>query len=69
MTDREREFMNLGLEYAEGIDRCDVVTLPTGREVLKTKGGKWEVQPLGDNYWLVFEDLLDAVRCGVKGNE
>ncbi len=64
MTNREREFAELGLEYAEGIDRADVVRLPTGREVRKTKRG-WETQPVGDNYWLNFDDLLDAVKCGL----
>jgi hypothetical protein len=65
MTDRERAFASLGLEYAEGIDRAKVVTVPaTGREIRRTKDGQaWECQPWNDNYWLRFADLLDAVRA------
>lgn len=64
MTDREREFASLGLEYAEGIDRARRVTIPsTGREARKTDRGTWEVQPWNDNYWLEFDDLLDAVKA------
>jgi hypothetical protein len=62
MTDRERQFAALGLEYAEGIERCTVVPIPaTGREARKNKRGKWEVQPWNDNYWKEFDDLLDAL--------
>lgn len=51
MTGREREFVYLGIDYAEGIDRATVVTIPpTGREARKKQNGKWEVQPIGDNY-------------------
>lgn len=60
MTDRERQFAALGLEYAEGIDLASVVTLPSGREVRKTDGGKWEAQPWNDNHWREFDDLLAA---------
>jgi hypothetical protein len=66
MTNRERAFLDLGIEYAEGIDRADVVVIPsTGREARKTARG-WEVQPWNDNYWLEFGDLLDAVRAGTR---
>lgn len=69
MTNRERQFAALGLEHAEGIDQADIVTIPsTGREVRKTRKGKWEVQPWNDNYWLEFDDLLDAVRAGTRPN-
>lgn len=65
MTNRDRAFAALGFEYSEGIDRADVVTIPaTGREVRKTKKGKWEVQSHNDNTWLEFDDLLDAIRAG-----
>ena len=65
MTDRGRQFADLGLEYSEGIERASVIILPsTGREVRRTPDGLWEVQPHRDNYWVKFEDLLDAVRCG-----
>lgn len=63
MTQRERQFAALGLEYAEGIDNADVVAVPaTGREVRKNRRGLWEAQPWNDNYWREFADLLDAVR-------
>lgn len=66
MTDRERQFAALGFEYAEGIDRAETVTVPsTGREVRK-RGGKWEAQPWNDNYWVAFDDLLDALRFATK---
>jgi hypothetical protein len=61
MTDREREFARLGLEYCEGIDQANVVILPTGREVRRVNG-RWETQPPRDNYWKAFDDLLDACR-------
>ena len=63
MTDRERQYYELGYEYAEGIERCKVVLLPSGREIRKV-GKKWEVQPHNDNYWLTFDDLIDAIKCG-----
>ncbi len=67
MTNREREFASLGFEYAEGIDLCSVVIIPTtGREARKKPNGNWEVQPWNDNYWLEFEDLLDALKCGTR---
>lgn len=66
MTDRERQFCRLGLEYASNIEFAKVVELPTGREVRKV-GGKWEVQPYNDNYWKQFDDLLDAVKFGMEG--
>jgi hypothetical protein len=64
MTDRERAFAGVGLHYSEGIERADVVHLPTGREVRRVKG-KWEVQPHNDNYWQKFDDLLEAVKFGL----
>jgi hypothetical protein len=64
MTERERAFASLGFEYAEGIDRASVVKIPaTNREARKKANGKWEVQPWNDNYWLVFDDLLDAIKA------
>lgn len=61
MTNRERQFANLGFEYAEGIDHASVVTVPaTGREIRKNSRGHWEAQPWNDNYYREFSDLLDA---------
>jgi hypothetical protein len=63
MTNRERQFAAIGFEYAEGIDLANVVIVPsTGREIRKTKSGKWQAQPWNDNYWQEFDDLLDAAR-------
>lgn len=63
MTDRERELAKLGFEYAAGIESADRVTVPsTGREVRKTRDGRWEAQPWDDNYWRAFDELLDALR-------
>ena len=63
MTNRERELAALGFEYAEGIERCAVVTIPTtGREVRKTCRGTWESQAWNDNYWREFEDIIEAIR-------
>jgi len=63
MTDREREFAALGFEYAEGIEQANRVIIPsTGREIRRTKTGKWEAQPWNDNYWKSFADVLDAIR-------
>jgi len=62
MTNRERQFATLGFEYAEGIERSKVIRLLNGREIRKTKDGKWECQPPLDNYWNAFNDLLDAIR-------
>lgn len=65
MTNRERRLASLGFEYAEGIERFHVITIPgTGREVRKTARGTWEVQPWNDNYWLEFDDIVAAIRCG-----
>jgi hypothetical protein len=62
MTDRERAFAALGLEYAEGIDQAVRVTVPsTGREIRRVDRG-WEAQPWNDNYYRIFADLLDAIR-------
>ena len=65
MTNREREFASLGVDYAEGIESCEVIVLTTGREVRRCQDGGWEVQPRNDNYWLKFKDALEAVRCGL----
>ncbi len=62
MTERERQFAELGLEYAEGIDHCKVIRLPSGRAVRKKDNGKWEAQPWDGERWEEFDDLLDAVR-------
>lgn len=64
MTDRERQYADLGYEYAEGIERANVVNLPSGREVRKV-GERWEVQPHNDNYWVAFDDLIEAVKFGI----
>lgn len=62
MTDRERQFAELGFEYAEGIDLARVVIAPhSNREIRRVSRG-WECQPWNDNYWRTFADLLDAVR-------
>lgn len=64
MTDKERIYASLGYEYAEGIENCSKVELPSGRYIYKTDNGSWEVQPPNDNYWLLFDDLVDAIKCG-----
>ncbi len=69
MTDRERQFLDLGIDYGEGIDLFDSIVLPNGREVRRTPGGRWEVQPKNDNYWVSFDDLLEAVKCGSQGRK
>ena len=66
MTNREREYAALGYEYAEGIEYANVVTLHSGREVRRTENDTWEVQPWNDNYWLEFDDLIDAIKCGTR---
>jgi hypothetical protein len=64
MSNREREFAALGLEYAEGIDRATIETIPaTGREARKNERGKWEAVPWNGNAVMEFDDLLDAVRA------
>jgi hypothetical protein len=64
MTKREQDFMNIGYHYAAEIESALAVTLPSGREVRKVNG-KWEVQPPHDNYWVTFDDLLQAIRFGM----
>ena len=71
MTNREREFAELGFEYAEGIENSDTIIIPSsGREIRKVINEfdevGWEVQPWNDNYWLEFDDLIDAIKCGTK---
>jgi len=66
MTNREREYAGLGYEYAEGIERAKVVVLHSGREVRKVGEGLWEVQPWNDNYWVRFDDLVEAIKFGMK---
>ncbi len=69
MTNRERDFAALGLEYAEGLEATSVVVVPsTGREIRKTSRGTWECQGWDDNYWKEFDDLLDAVRFATRPN-
>ena len=65
MTDREKQYADLGYEYAEGIERAKVVSLPSGREVRRIGDSLWEVQPHNDNYWLKFDDLIKAIKCGI----
>jgi hypothetical protein len=73
MTDREREFARLGLEYAEGIEACQAFQVPaTGRLVRKTAHGTWAAQPWDDVCWLEFSDPLLALAAatppaGVSG--
>jgi hypothetical protein len=62
MTDRERQFAAIGFGYAEGIEQAMVVHCPNGREIRRTEHGTWETQPLNDNYWREFSDLLDAAK-------
>ena len=69
MTDRERQFAELGIEYSEWIELSEVIVLESGREVRKTKKNTWEVQPWNDNYWLEFEDIIDAIKAGIRPNE
>ena len=38
--------------------------LSTGREVRRTPAGTYEVQPPGDNCWLAFGSLAEAVAAG-----
>lgn len=69
MTNREHEFLNLGIEYAEGMERAKEITLPHGHKIFKTTGEHgdvWVVQPWGETHWLRFDDLLDAVKCGTR---
>lgn len=71
MTNRERELASLGFEHAEGIEYAEVIIIPgTGREIRKgiNEHGNvmWEVQPWNDNYWLHFDDLLEAIKCGTR---
>jgi hypothetical protein len=61
MTNRERDLMDLGIEYAEGIERCQVIELPSGLQVQRAKYG-WAAQPWNDTYWRELADLLDAMR-------
>ena len=71
MTDRERQYAALGYEYAEGIERAKVVYLPSGREVRRIgEIGEsiWEVQPHNDNYWVSFDDLIEAIKFGIGKN-
>jgi hypothetical protein len=69
MTDRERQFADLGFEYAEGIDLANIIAVPsTGREIRRTKRG-WESQPWNDNYWCEFADLLDAATFATRGSD
>lgn len=60
MTNKERKFLSLGLEYAEGIEFAKVISLPNGRMIQKTSKG-WVAQPHNDNYWREFTDLYNAV--------
>ena len=63
MTDRERKLASLGFEYAEGIERASVITIPsTGREVRKVGENCWESQPPTDNYWRRFRSVVAAIR-------
>ena len=62
MTNREREYASLGIEYAEGIELARVIRLPSGREVRQVSPGCWEAQPPNDNYWKQFDDCLAVCR-------
>jgi hypothetical protein len=37
--------------------------------VYRKVGENWEVQPHNDNYWLTFDDLIDAIKCGKGVND
>jgi hypothetical protein len=65
MTNKEREYASLGYEHAVGIEQASTVWLLSGRQVFK-KGDQWEVQPWNDNYWLTFDNLIDAIKCGTR---
>lgn len=66
MTDREREYTKLGYQYAESIERADKVILLSGRYVKKIGENSWEVQPPNDNYWVKFDDLIEAIKFGTQ---
>ena len=71
MTNREHEFLECGIEYAEGLERAKKITLPSGREIHRqtdvgTGATSWTVQPWNEFYWEFFNDLLDAVKCGTR---
>jgi hypothetical protein len=63
MTDRERAFVELGVEYAEGIERASSFGVPgTGRVVRQVLPGVWAAQPWDGNGWKEFSDPLEALR-------
>ncbi len=61
MNDREKQYTSLTHKYAKDIEWASVVNLPSGREVRQV-GDKWEVQPPNDNYWVAFDDLIEAIK-------
>ena len=68
MTNRERALAGIALcalGYAKGIEMEKIIIIPsTGREIRKTDRGTWEVQPIGENNWMEFDDFIDAIICG-----
>jgi len=67
MTNRERELAALGLHYAEGLERYEIIVLPwSGREIRRGKTKRWAVQPWNDNCWLEFDDVTEAVKASKR---
>jgi len=64
MTNSEKQFAELGYEYATNIEQSKIVHMWHNNREIRKVGEKWEVQPLNDNYWLSFDNLIDAIRCG-----
>jgi hypothetical protein len=65
MADREREYADLGVEYAEGIEEARVVEVPSTGRIICRRGRTWWVQPRGDNYWVGAANLFDALLIGM----
>lgn len=70
MTDRDRQYAEMGVEYAEGLDRWAESAAPgatfevptTGRTITKLASGEWECQPHNDNYYKSFPTLFEAIK-------
>ena len=70
----DREFLISGIspegwketfpEEEESVDPLPVIIPETGREVRSAGDGVWEVQPFGQEYWLSFPSLEEAIKCG-----
>jgi hypothetical protein len=68
VTNRERELASLGLDSCEGIELARRVILPSGREARRLSDGSWEVQPWGFDHWAECDDVVAALRLGIKPN-